>query len=120
MRSSKSYHWRRAPRRGPLAEAAHFQGALPMRSYTTRALLAVSIVLSMSIAPLSAQQGALQTAANTLGATRIKTLQIVGSGANFSVGQNYLPSDPWPRVTVKSFTESINYVTTRMRLELMR
>ena len=86
-----------------------------MRSYTTLALCAL-----VSIATLTAQQNALQTAANTLGANRIKTLQIVGSGANFSVGQNYLPNQPWPRVDVKSFTESINYDTGSMRIDLVR
>ena len=52
----------------------------------------------------SAQQGALQTAADALGVANIKTLQFTGSGANFSVGQNYTPTEPWPPVTVKSYT----------------
>jgi glyoxylase-like metal-dependent hydrolase (beta-lactamase superfamily II) len=69
----------------------------------------------------SAQQGdALKKAADALGAGTIKTLQFTGSGANFSVGQNYTPSEPWPRVTVKSYTASINYDTGSMRQELLR
>ena len=69
---------------------------------------------------LSAQQGALQTAADKMGVARVKTLQITGSGANFSVGQNYSPSDPWPRVEVKNFTALVNYDTASMRVELLR
>jgi glyoxylase-like metal-dependent hydrolase (beta-lactamase superfamily II) len=87
-----------------------------MRSTTALTLFGLLTVASAA----SAQQTALQTAANTLGANRIKTLQVVGSGANFSVGQNYLPNEPWPRVTVKSFTESINYDTGSMRIDLVR
>ena len=52
-------------------------------------------------AVLSAQQGALQTAATTLGVANIKTLQFTGSGRTFSVGQNYTSTEPWPPVTVK-------------------
>src|SRR4030095_4988956 len=69
---------------------------------------------------LVAQRNALQAAADALGAARIKTLQFTGSGANFSVGQNFTPNDPWPRVTVKSYTASINYDTASMRQELLR
>ena len=69
----------------------------------------------------SAQQGeALKKAADALGASTIKTLQFTGSGANFSVGQNFTPSEPWPRVTVKSYSASINYDTGSMRQELVR
>ena len=49
---------------------------------------------------VTAQQSALQTAATTLGVANIKTLQFTGSGRNFSVGQNYTTSDPWPAVSV--------------------
>ena len=69
---------------------------------------------------LSAQQGPLQEAANALKVSTIKTLQITGSGANFSVGQNYTASEPWPRVTVKSYTTLINFDTGSMRTDLVR
>src|SRR5713101_6967590 len=50
----------------------------------------------------------------------LKTLQFTGSGANFSVGQNFTPAEPWPRVAVKSYTASINFDTGSMRQELVR
>ena len=59
-------------------------------------------------------------AGDALGVAKIKTLQFTGSGANFSVGQNFTPNEPWPRVTVKSYTASINYDTGSMRQELLR
>jgi glyoxylase-like metal-dependent hydrolase (beta-lactamase superfamily II) len=88
-----------------------------MRRYVA---LAFAGVLALSSTPLAQQGGALQTAAAALGAANIKTLQITGSGANFSVGQNYLPNEPWPRVTVKNYTALINYDTGSMRVELTR
>ena len=81
--------------------------------------LAMAGVLALAVAP-SAQTDALKAATDALGAANIKTLQYTGSGANFSVGQNFTPGEPWPRVTVKNYTASINYDTGSMRQELLR
>src|SRR5262245_55334841 len=78
-------------------------------------------VLALAASALTARQAdPLQKAADAMGVAKIKTLQFTGSGANFSVGQNYTPKDPWPRVTVKSYTASINYDTASARVELVR
>ena len=87
-----------------------------MRSFIASAVLGLLLLTSA----VGAQQGALQTAADKLGVAKIKTLQVTGSGAMFSVGQNYTSSDPWPRVTVKSYTALVNYDTASMRVELVR
>ena len=75
------------------------------------------------LAPVaSAQQtNALKAAADALGATGVKTLEISGWGwgGNF-VGQNFSPADPWPRVDVKSYTAQINYEAASMRVEMRR
>ena len=81
--------------------------------------LAFAGILAFASTP-SAQQGALQSAAAALGAGNIKTLQFTGSGENFSVGQNFTSTDPWPHVTVKNYTALINYDTGSMRVELLR
>jgi glyoxylase-like metal-dependent hydrolase (beta-lactamase superfamily II) len=87
-----------------------------MRSYIALAVFGLFVMTSA----VAAQQGPLQTAADKLGVAKIKTLQVTGAGANFSVGQNYTSSDPWPRVTVKNFTALVNYDTASMRVELVR
>jgi len=83
-------------------------------------ILTIAGVLAIAFSLAAQQRGAVQTAADALGTAKIKTLQFTGSGANFSVGQNFTPNDPWPRVTVKNYTASINYDTGSMRLELLR
>ncbi len=88
-----------------------------MRRFT---LLTIVCALALTVVPAAQQTDALRAAADALGAAKIKTLQFTGSGANFSVGQNFTPNDPWPRVTVKSYTASINYDTGSMRQELLR
>jgi glyoxylase-like metal-dependent hydrolase (beta-lactamase superfamily II) len=81
----------------------------------------LALVCSLALgAGTAAQQAALQTAAGALGAATVKTLQYTGAGRNFSVGQNYTASDPWPAVPVKSYTATVNYDTAAMRWEILR
>src|SRR4051812_44347180 len=94
-----------------------FKPEVDMRKIT---LLALVAGLFLGSALIAQQRTALQTAADTLGTAKIKTLQFTGSGTNFSVGQNYLPNEPWPKVDVKSYSASINYDTGSLRAELLR
>src|SRR5215813_3330877 len=77
-------------------------------------------VLALASALTAQQTNALQKAADTLGTAKIKTLQFTGSGANFSVVQNYTTNEAWTRVNVKNYTASINYDTASARVELLR
>jgi len=83
-------------------------------------LVATIGVLALTSALTAQQPNAVQKAADALGVAKIKTLQYTASGANFSVGQNYTPAEPWPRVTIKSYTANVNYDTGSMRVELLR
>ena len=60
--------------------------------------------------PFNATPTELDDAVRTLGVDAIKTLQFSASGATFTVGQNFTPNDPWPRVKVTSYTALIDYV----------
>jgi glyoxylase-like metal-dependent hydrolase (beta-lactamase superfamily II) len=66
------------------------------------------------------EQAALKAAADALGVSVIKTLQFIASGNSFTVGQNFTPNDPWPRVEVTRFKALINYESGSMRVELSR
>jgi glyoxylase-like metal-dependent hydrolase (beta-lactamase superfamily II) len=68
----------------------------------------------------AAQQGVLQSAATTLGVANIKLLEFTGTGQMFSVGQNYVASDPWPAIPLKAYTATVNYDTGAMRIDLVR
>jgi glyoxylase-like metal-dependent hydrolase (beta-lactamase superfamily II) len=86
-----------------------------------RKISLLAVLCALALAPVAAaQQGALQTAATTLGVANIKTLQFTGAGRNFSVGQNYTASEPWPAVPVKNYTATINYDSATMRVEVLR
>ncbi len=60
-----------------------------------RKISLLALICSLALAAgVAAQQGALQTAASTLGVANIKTLQYTGAGRNFSIGQNYTAAEP--------------------------
>jgi glyoxylase-like metal-dependent hydrolase (beta-lactamase superfamily II) len=83
-------------------------------------LLAVAGLMVLGGVPSAQQADALKAAAAALGVANVKTLGFAGAGAAFSVGQNFTPSDPWPRVPVTSFTALINFDTGSMRQEITR
>jgi glyoxylase-like metal-dependent hydrolase (beta-lactamase superfamily II) len=86
-----------------------------------RRILLLAFTCALALATTAAaQQGALQSAATTLGVAAIKTLEFTGTGQAFSVGQNYVASDPWPAVPLKTYTATINYDTGAMRIDLLR
>jgi glyoxylase-like metal-dependent hydrolase (beta-lactamase superfamily II) len=86
-----------------------------------RRLLVLSVACVLAAAGMPSAQGdAVKTAADALGAANIKTLGFAGSGANFSLGQNFTPNDPWPRVPVTTYTALINFDTASMRTEILR
>ena len=86
-----------------------------------RRLLVLSVACVLAVAGMPSAQGdALKTAADALGAANVKTLGFAGSGANFSLGQNFTPNDPWPRVPVTTYTALINFDTGSMRTEILR
>src|SRR5436190_91186 len=63
---------------------------------------------------------AIDQAVRTLAADSIKTLRFTASGATFSVGQNFTPADPWPRVTLTHYAALIDFDTASMRQEFIR
>src|SRR5689334_15967150 len=91
-----------------------------MEDHLRKILLSVIAVLGLTCVLAAQQKDPLQTAADALGVQKIKTLQFTGSGQNFSVGQNYLPTEPWPPVPVKSYTAMINFDTGSMRVDMLR
>src|SRR3989449_2933698 len=90
------------------------------RRINMRKIIFATLGILALASAVAAQSNAVQTAADTLGAARIKTLQFTASGQNFSVGQNYTPAEPWPPVREKSYAAAINYAGGSMRVELVR
>src|SRR5256885_810535 len=100
-----------------MANRSSYSSRLNRRQFVGAGALA----LAGAASPTSGdQRDVLKAAADALGAPAIKTLQFTASGANFTVGQNFTPNDPWPRVAIKKYAASINYETASMQLDLVR
>src|SRR4030095_528260 len=116
---SRSTEASRCNRTFRILPAHSFGFCLEVHMRKVSMILATIGVLVFANSLVAQQRNALQATADALGVARIKTLQFTGSGANFSVGQNYTPNEPWPRVEVKNYSASINYDTGSMRVELL-
>ena len=73
------------------------------------ATLTVICAVSLAVASLARPSNPLDEAVRALSADSIKRLQFTGSGATFTVGQNFSPTDPWPPVTLQRYTALIDY-----------
>ena len=82
--------------------------------------IALACFLGLAGAPRAQQGDALKAASDTLGVATLKTLQFTGWGATFSIGRNYFPNDPWPRVYLRNYSALIDYDTAAMRVEMQR
>jgi glyoxylase-like metal-dependent hydrolase (beta-lactamase superfamily II) len=86
-----------------------------MRGYTTLVIAGL-----LAIHPAAQEPDRLKAAADAIGASTIKRLRVSAIGASYSVGQSPNPSEPWPRVTVKSYDAAIDYESASMRVDMVR
>lgn len=100
----------------PRAGSAGRSGLLDRRTFVGGGVLAVAGAASAA----SEVPRSFAAAIEALSADAIKTLRFTAGGADFTVGQNFTPNDPWPRIGIKRYTASINYETGSMEIDLVR
>jgi len=77
------------------------------------------LVLSLASGSAMAADAALERAAATMGLARLTSIRYSGDGVGYTFGQAYKPGQPWPRITVRSFTRTVNYETASMHDEIV-
>jgi len=92
-------------------------GLLDRREFVGAGVMALAGAASIATAE---PRDVLKAVAHKLGAAALRTVRFTASGATFTVGQNFTPSDPWPRVSIKTCSAAINYETGSMQLDLVR
>jgi glyoxylase-like metal-dependent hydrolase (beta-lactamase superfamily II) len=83
-----------------------------------RKMIALVAMILMSwplIADAQDGRAALENVAKAMGASGLKSIEYTGTGESFSVGQSVVPGVPWPRFTLKSYTQAANYETASLR-----
>ena len=81
-----------------------------------------ALVLAFFVVAMGGAQAdtVLQRVADGINVGEIKTLQFIGNGAMFEVGQHAIPTGPLPRFYVKSLTRDIDFNSAAMRDDLVR
>src|SRR5215813_1383546 len=86
-------------------------------------LVAVSaLVLGPAVVPAAAQnaKALLQAADNAVGASKVNSIQFTGTGRISYLGQNFTTVDDWPRVDLKSWSQTIDYRSKSAKEEMVR
>jgi glyoxylase-like metal-dependent hydrolase (beta-lactamase superfamily II) len=63
---------------------------------------------------------ALEAVARAMGATGLKSIEYMGAGSSYAVGQSTAPGQPWPRFVMQVYTRSVNYETASLREDAVR
>jgi len=86
-------------------------------------LVAVSaVLLGPAVEPAAAQsaKALLQAADNALGASKVDSIKYSGTGRISYLGQNFTIADDWPRVDLKSWSQTIDYGSKSAKEEMVR
>src|SRR5678816_4646454 len=84
-----------------------------------RKRLAVATMFAVLSAPAFAQNArtVISNASKAMGSENLKTIEYSGSGLDFTLGQAYNPSSPWPKFINKTYTRAINFDTPASRMD---
>lgn len=86
-------------------------------------LVAVSaVLLGPAVEPATAQsaKALLQAADSALGASKVDSIKYTGTGRISYLGQNFTIADDWPRVDLKSWSQTIDYGSKSAKEEMVR
>ena len=83
------------------------------------AAVAITILMSWAVMAQDART-VISNASKALGADNLKTIEYSGSGMDFTLGQAYNPSSPWPKFIDKTYTRVINFETPATRMDRIR
>ncbi len=81
----------------------------------------IAALVMLIAGPAGAQDArvVLQAAADTMGVTDMTSIQYSGTGWVGGVGQNYAPSQDWPRFELVSYTRTIDFDTYASKEEMV-
>lgn len=83
-------------------------------------LLVVSALTFGTAATAQDAKGLLQAADKAVGASAVNSVQFSGTGWISFVGQSFTAEGDWPRVDLKSYTETIDYASRSAKEEYVR
>src|SRR5438309_3031022 len=97
-------------------------GRSDMRNVLVTLVVVSALMLGPAVRPAAAQnaRALLQAADNAAGASKVNSIQYTGTGRISYLGQNFTTADDWPRVDLKSWSQTIDYVGKSAKEEMVR
>src|SRR5881397_3158941 len=89
----------------------------------TRDVVVISaLMLGPAVGPAAAQnaRALLQAADSAVGASKVNSIQYTGTGRIAYLGQNFTTADDWPRVDLKTWSQTIDYSGKSAKEEMVR
>src|SRR5215472_10603479 len=85
-------------------------------------LVTLAAVSVAALAPAAAQNARtlLQSADSAIGASKVNSIRYTGTGRISYLGQNFTTTDDWPRVDMKSWSQTIDYRGKSAKEEMVR
>jgi len=93
-----------------------------MRSILVTLIAVPALMMGPAVGPAAAQnaRALLQAADSAVGASKVNSIQYTGTGRVAYLGQNFTTTDDWPRVDLKSYTQTIDYGGKAAKEEMVR
>src|SRR5216117_3441281 len=93
-----------------------------MRKVFVTLVVISALMLGPAVGPVAAQnaRALLQAADNAVGASKVNNIQYTGTGRIAYLGQNFTTADDWPRVDLKSWSQTIDYSGKSSKEEMVR
>src|SRR5213596_1220715 len=81
-----------------------------------------ALMLGPAVGPAAAQnaRALLQAADSAVGASKVNSIQYTGTGRIAYLGQNFTTADDWPRVDLKTWSQTIDYSGKSAKEEMVR
>src|SRR5437773_5836154 len=93
-----------------------------MRNVLVTLLVVTALVLGPAVYTAAAQDAkeTLQAADRAVGASKVNSIQFTGTGRISYLGQNFSTVDDWPRVDLKSWSQTIDYNSKSAKEEMVK
>src|SRR5438094_1233322 len=93
-----------------------------MRNVLVTLVVVSALMLGPAVRPAAAQdtKALLQAADNAVGASKVNSIQFTGTGRISYLGQNFTTVDDWPRVDLKTWSQTIDYGSKSAKEQMVR
>src|SRR5215470_19180136 len=93
-----------------------------MKNVLVTLIVVSALIIGPAVYPAAAHnaRAVLQAADSAVGASKVNSIQFTGTGRISYLGQNFTTLDDWPRVDLKSWSQTIDYGSKSAKEDMVR